>query len=315
MQDDFYDRMNRPWKETDFDLKYLWAAVVAITALATIIANAMIVIAVWRDPNKDLRRRPSNLLIASQSVADFAVGLIHDPLCCWWILTFTSTAVHVIEAVSSLFLVASVLHVTALSFDRYVAVVWPLRHNVIVTKRRVLIWSLIIWSYSAVYMAYRTVLRELDRSIVVINVISGVHTVLPSTISVLCYVRLHYALWKYRKRASNLDESGQVVMNAYRRERNMTKAMIVALALFLLCSSPWFLLYQIIGACPTCEDHKSAEMYLFAIFYYVFLFKSLINPFLYAWRLPKFRVVLKSMFKIGRIVQRHRVQGIDLTET
>ena len=158
----------------------------------------------------------------------------------------------------------------ALSFDRYVAVAWPLRHNSIVTKRRVLIWSLIIWTYSGIYMTYRTVLRELNRSIVIINIISGVHTVLPSIVSVLFYVCLYQAVRKYRKRASSLDESGRIVINAYRRERNMTKAMMVALGLLLLCISPWFLLYQVIGACPTFDEHKSVEMYLFAIFCYIF---------------------------------------------
>ena len=312
MRDDFYDPMNRPWKEGSFDSKYFWAVVVAITALATFLANALVVVAVWKDPNRNLQRKPSNLLIASQAVADVFVGLIHDPLCSWWILTFSTTAVHVIEAVSSLFLVASVFHVVVLSFDRYVAVAWPLRHNSIVTKRRVLIWSLIIWTYSGIYMTYRTVLRELNRSIVIINIISGVHTVLPSIVSVLFYVCLYQAVRKYRKRASSLDESGRIVINAYRRERNMTKAMMVALGLFLLCVSPWFLLYQVIGACPTCDEHKSVEMYLFAIFYYIFLLKSLLNPFLYAWRLPKFRVVFKSMLKTGRITQSHRVDVIAL---
>lgn len=315
MQDDFYDRMNRPWKEGNFDLKYFWAVVVAITALATLFANALVIVAVWKDPNRNLQRKPSNLLIASQAVADFFVGLIHDPLCSWWILTFSSTAVHVIEAVSSLFLVASVFHVVALSFDRYVAVAQPLRHNSIVTKKRVLAWCVIIWSYSGIYMAYRTVLRELNHSIVIINIISGVHTVLPSTVSVFFYFSLYRTLRKYRKSASSLDESGQIVINAYRRERNMTKAMMVVLGLFLLCVTPWFVLYQVIGACPTCDDHKSVEMYLFAIFYYVFLLKSLFNPFLYAWRLPKFRVVFKSILKSGRLAESHRVEVINLSKT
>ena len=315
MQDDFYDQMNQPWKEANFDLKYFWAVFVVITALATSLANALVVVAVWKDPNRNLQRTPSNFLISSQAVADFFVGLVLNPLCSWWILTFSSTAVHVIEAVSSFFLVASIFHVVALSFDRYIAVGQPLHHNSIITKKKVLVWCLIIWSYSAIYMAYRTVLREFNRSIVIINIISGIHTVLPSFVSVFLYFRLYHALRKYRKKASDLDNSGQIVMNAYRRERNMTKAMMVVLGLFLLCVTPWFVLYQVIGACPTCNDHKTVEMYLFAIFYYIFLLKSLLNPFLYAWRLPKFRLVFKTMLTTGRIAQPHRVDVMNLSKT
>ncbi len=314
MEDNFYDPSSRPWKEANFDLKYFWAVFVALTAVATLLANALVVLAVWKDPNRNLQRAPSNLLIASQAVADFFVGLVQEPLCAWWILTFSSTAVHSIEAVSSLFLVASLLHVVALSYDRYIAVARPLQHNATVTKKRVFLWILIIWLCSSIYMSYRTVLRELNYSIVLINIISGVHTVLPSIISVVFYFRLYLVVKKHRKSAAmnSLDESGRMVMNAYRRERNMTKAMLVALCLFLFCLAPWFVFYQVIGACPTCEDHKSYEMYLFAIFYYIFTMKSLLNPFLYAWRLSKFKAAFKSMLKIRTNGQRVEVMNSSM---
>lgn len=300
-------RMNQSWREGNFDLKYFWAAFVAITALATSLMNALVVGAICKDPSRNLKTVPSNLLIASQAIADFFVGLIHEPLCSWWILTFSSTAAHVIEAVSSLFLVASVLHVVALSFDRYIAVWRPLSHPSVVTKKKVVIWCIVIWSYSFIYMAYRTVLREVNHPIVIINILSGTHTILPSFISVIFYVRIYFALRNNRKRACVLDDSGQIVANAYRRERNMTKAMMAVLGLFLLCITPWFLLYQVIGACPTCSEHTSVEMYLFAIFYYIFLLKSLLNPFLYAWRLPKFRSAFKIMIKTSRISRTDRI--------
>lgn len=300
-------RMNQSWREGNFDLKYFWAVFVAITALATSLMNALVVGAICKDPSRNLKTVPSNLLIASQAIADFFVGLIHDPLCSWWILTFSSTAAHVIEAVSSLFLVASVLHVVALSFDRYIAVWRPLSHHSVVTKKKVTIWCIVIWSYSCIYMAYRTVLRELNHPIVIINILSGTHTILPSFISVIFYIRIYFALRNNRKRACVLDDSEQIVANAYRRERNMTKAMMAVLGLFLLCITPWFLLYQVIGACPTCSEHTSVEMYLFAIFYYIFLLKSLLNPFLYAWRLPKFRSAFKIMLKTNRILRTDRI--------
>lgn len=97
-------RMNQSWREGNFHLKYFWAVFVAITALATSLMNALVVGAICKDPSRNLKTVPSNLLIASQAIADFFVGLIHDPLCSWWILTFSSTAAHVIEAVSSQFL-------------------------------------------------------------------------------------------------------------------------------------------------------------------------------------------------------------------
>lgn len=198
-------RMNQSWREGNFDLKYFWAVFVAITALATSLMNALVVGAICKDPSRNLK----TVLIASQAIADFFVGLILDPLCSWWILTFSSTAAHVIEAVSSLFLVASVLHVVALSFDRYSAFWRPLSHPSVVTKKKVTIWCIVIWSYSCIYMACRTVLRELNHPIVIVNILSGTHTIMPSFISVISNFRIYFALRNNRKRACVLDDSGR----------------------------------------------------------------------------------------------------------
>jgi len=179
----------------------------------------------------------------------------------------------------------------------------PLRRH----QEKVTIWCIVIWPYSCIYMAYLTVLRELNHPIVIINILSGTHTILPSFISVIFYIRIYFALRNNRKRACVLDDSGQIVANAYRRERNMTKAMMAVLGLFLLCITPWFLLYQVIGACPTCSEHTSVEIYPFAIFDYIFLLNSLLNPFLYAWRLPKFRSAFKIMVKTSRILRTDRI--------
>ena len=82
MEDDFYDPLSTPWKEANFDLKYFWAVFVVLTAIATFFANGLVVLAVWKDPNRNLQRAPSNLLIASQAVADFFCGLSARTLMC-----------------------------------------------------------------------------------------------------------------------------------------------------------------------------------------------------------------------------------------
>ena len=292
------------WKEGRFDLKFLWIVVAGVTSLFTIASNGLIVAAMWKDPNRNLRSSPSGILICSQAIADFFVGLIQEPLCMWWLATFSDTAALAIEIVGSLFMIVSIFHVVALTFDRYVAIVTPLQYTLRITKTRLLKLCVALWIYSTLYMLVRSLTLALFRSIIAVNAISGLHTVLPSFACTLIYTKIFVVIRSYRKSLGNLDESGRLVMTAYAREKQLTKAMVVAFLLFLFCVTPWFVFYQIIDACPTCEENKSLEMYLFSGFYFLFMCKSALNAFLYAWRLPKFRTALKQMIGRRRIAPR-----------
>ena len=305
----FYDRL-APWKEPGsvFSQVMTYAVpLMALTLLITSVANAFVMLAVWKDPNRNLRRSPSNIIIASQALADFFVGAVTDPICIWWMLTLSDEAMHAIEAISSLFLASSVQHMMFLAYDRYTAVAKPTQHRLCVTSQHPRRVALGIWLFSVVYMCYRTAIRELSDSMAIVNIISGIHTILPACIGVLFYLKLLIVLRRYRKHLGHLDAKGQAVINAYARERKMTKAMVLILGLFLLGITPWFVSYQFIDACTTCDDNKTSHMFLLVACFYLFLAKSALNPFLYAWRLTQYRAAYKTL--MCRRLMRRRVEG------
>lgn len=289
------DTQYSAWEKTQLEYKYLWAAGLGITILFTVIPNLMVILAVLKDPNRNLRRTPSNLLIASQALADLFVGAITEPLCIWYFMTFKSHVILIIEISSSLFMVASIIHVLALSYDRYVAVVTPLQYTSRITVRRTYVISGLIWLYSAFYTVYRTLFRVFYNKYHAVAIVTGLNTVFPAFIAVVIYFCLFHVIRKYKKSSHNLDSSGRATMQAYQRQRKMTVVLVAAFFLFLFCLTPWFVFYQVIDACPDCEDNKALEMYLFVGFFYLFMFKSLLNPFLYAWRLSKFRKAIQLM--------------------
>lgn len=279
----------KSWRETQLEYKHLWAIGLGLTAIFTTIPNFMVILAVVKDPYRNLRRTPSNLLIASQALADMLVGTVQEPLCIWWFTTFNSYAILSVEIASSIFTVSSIVHVLALSYDRYVAVVTPLQYTSRITVRRTYISSALIWLYSAFYTAYRSLFMEYYNKHHIVAILTGLNTVFPAFICLLIYMCLFHVIRKYKKRSKNLDASGRATMQAYQRQRKMTVVLVAAFLLFVFCLTPWFVLYQFIDACPDCEYNKALEMYLFCAFYYIFMLKSLLNPFLYAWRLSKFR--------------------------
>ena len=288
-------RQYRSWKDQQLQYSHLWTIGLGITAMFTVVPNFLVIYAVMKDPNRNLRNSPSNLLIASQSMADLCVGAVQEMVCIWWFRTFDPTAIRVIEMCSSVFMVASILHVLALGYDRYVAVVTPLHYTARMTVKRTYISSAVVWGYSLFYMAIRTVLQDVFGQKRAVNILTGLNTVFPSFLGVIIYVMLYHFIRKYKKRAHKLDASGRAVMQAYIRHRKMTCVLMAAFLLFLFCLTPWFVFYQVIDACPNCEHNKDVEMYLFVAFFYIFMFKSLLNPFLYAWRLTKYRNAISRL--------------------
>lgn len=292
------------WTEKQLHNSHLWTIGLVITAVLTVVPNFLVIYAVIKDPNRNLRNSPSNLLIASQSMADFFVGAVQEMVCIWWFWTFDPNAVRVIEMTSSVFMVASILHVLALGYDRYVAVVTPLQYTARMTIKRTYISSAVIWTYSLLYMAIRTILQDVFRQKRAVTILTGLNTVFPAFVGVIIYVMLYHFMRKYRNRAHKLDASGRAVMQAYMRHKKMTYVLTVAFLLFLFCLTPWFVFYQVIDSCPNCEHNKDVEMYLFVAFFYLFMFKSLLNPFLYAWRLSKYRNAISRIVPCCRIPRR-----------
>ena len=122
----------------------------AIVCVLGSLGNLFVCLAI--DTNSRLRRA-SNYLLFSLAIADLIVTLICEPLA----LEIISHMTFFHECTSSLKLLAygilgslsctiSVLHLVAISIDRFVAVVFPLRHKLFLKKCGIKIMLIISWS-------------------------------------------------------------------------------------------------------------------------------------------------------------------------
>ncbi|KXJ28365.1 Trace amine-associated receptor 8 [Exaiptasia diaphana] len=109
-----------------------------------ITANAIVITAIWKDPYKQLRASPSNIIIASMACSDFLVGVVFSSFMTFAMIInlskeYLGHQVHQAFIMSLIaFIGLSVLHVFALTIDRVIAVIRPLRYRSYVTKKRVL---------------------------------------------------------------------------------------------------------------------------------------------------------------------------------
>ena len=97
-----------------------------VMAPIIVLGNALVLIAVWKDPLKKLRSSPSNFILVSMAVADLSVGLIVCPITAYWgwVIFDKGTSVFelsVIFAINVFSVNVSFGHMFLLTVDR----LWP----------------------------------------------------------------------------------------------------------------------------------------------------------------------------------------------
>ncbi|XP_031575323.1 histamine H2 receptor-like [Actinia tenebrosa] len=122
----------------------------AVLALTATLGNGMIIVAILRSQNL---QTPSYLLITSLAFTDLLIGLVFHPLLSILNSYYLQGKVHEVCRMTKpviffgvLVGYGSMLMVTCISIDRYLALTLRHRYNVIVTKKRVCLSIVFAWS-------------------------------------------------------------------------------------------------------------------------------------------------------------------------
>lgn len=289
---------------------YLSFSTVSFTILSAAVAtggNLLVVLAVFLDPNKNLRS-PSNYFVASLGFADLLVGLLACPMSAVYPITeglkqtnsLYRVWMHMIYFVTC---TASLLSLTALALDRYVAIAYPLVYRTKLSPLRAFLVSVLLWTASVlVSQIYLIVGDNKFRFVFANTAIAVTFAVLTFTNVKICkYLRCQIHTWS---NWLNNTRGNLVMKQALQRERKTTKTLFVALGLFLACYLPSCVCIYIINFCSTCEC-------LFIIWarniqWMLVLANSSVNPFVYAWKLRNFRKAFKSILTCRACGRRQR---------
>uniref|UniRef100_A0A8C4ZJR7 Neuromedin U receptor 1a n=1 Tax=Gadus morhua TaxID=8049 RepID=A0A8C4ZJR7_GADMO len=236
---------------------------------------------------------PTNLYLFSLAVSDLLVLLLGMPLELyemWQNYPFLLGAggcyfkTFLFEVVCF----ASILNVTALSVERYIAVVHPLRAKYVVTRRHAKRVILTVWAASILCALPNTSLHGIatlpSRSWynLTIQVTTLVFFVLPmATISVL-YLLIGLHLQR--------EKMLQVFEKA--RHRQVTKMLFVLVVVFGICWAPFHtdrLMWSFIS--DWSEDQLETFQYVHLISGVLFYLSSAVNPILYNLMSTRFREI------------------------
>ena len=265
-----------------------------ILMIVSIIANSLVIAAVWKTPSL---RYPSNLFLCNLALSDVIVGLIVEP----FYLTVELLKMHgypkgddcTLETAFSViaFLVCGVSfgNVTLVSMDRYMAIHYPLRYDTIVTIPRVYVLIISCWVLNAFFSTI------FPWNEVVFGYLVTVVCAIFLTMSTIIHIKIYRIVRRHR----GVIQAQEQAVHSTNTEFNMTgfkkTALNTSIVLFflLLCYLPFTvacILLILTDESPILWRVASTTVYL----------NSALNPFLYCWRLSALRgpviTLLKKIF-------------------
>lgn len=274
-----------------------------ILATLTICGNLLLLITILFDPLRCLRT-PTTYFIANLAFSDLLIGLLlgygnavdeylqyADEGKPKWIAT-------VINIGGGATLVSGIWTVIALALDRYVAVTDPLHYSERVTTRRVVLYILLSWLLAmALPVPYLFARQSWP---IVLLIFSHTHFTIPVLLLLVVYFRIFRSLSRRRLGLLRLTASisTMTLRHTLESEKKTTSTSLVILILFCASFLPFYVKIQILNFCK-CLDSKTYRNFSFVVHTFLYL-SSLMDPFIYAWRVPKFRRSLRECFKIKK---------------
>ena len=255
---------------------------ISITATT---GNLLVLLTIWRSPHL---QSPSNTFLFGLALSDLCVS---EPLNVGFQAVLfrnsskiTSCTLRNARTLISVFLTTvTLLTVTAMSVDRYLAIYLHLRYEQLVTEEKTRNIILCVWVISSVPLV-----------IVIFDAVTS-FLVLTLTIAV-CLVSISFVWIKIyqvvRNHQVQIQDQMAVATQSFNmvRFRNSAINTLLVLVIVLSCYTP-FLVSKI---CLTVELKRSNVVFLEICYIFVLLNSSL-NPFVYFWRQRDLRTRAKQL--------------------
>ena len=288
------------WDLNDTTFSWILVIITFIASPVTILLNTFAIIAL--NQQNELQKN-STILLTSLAVADLLVGSIHMPL-------YATIDVLILRQISfehicflmnvpgmySMYFVSfsSVYHLTAIAWERYMAIVKWMDYKAVVTRKRVITLAIIAWLGSAFTILPPLLMQVAGVDYEIVNYVFLIWPV--CAIVVLIAIACFYVMVYLEVRKRKISEISQVT--ALVRAKLESK---VAKTTFLLTAAVIF------SAVPGIVFHILGEAFPFLRSSVIFRFwelliqlNSLVNPLLYCLRDRRLRNAILELLRIRK---------------
>lgn len=301
---------------TDFNIGDIWhgwyilsCALSAVFSITATVANLLVLAAIRRTPSL---HSPSNTLLFGLALADLGVGLLVHPLYFSLIIgklvrnreVFCEAGIAV-EVIANALCIISLLTVTAVSLDRYLALRLHLRYKELVTIKRAIISIGIIWligAFSGTLWLYTPETVKYNVMIIIVLCLLA---------AAFSYVQIYLAVSRVIHSELTLKCAVERNENIREQTANMASFKSHALSTFLvyclilLCYLPYFCVVFVI----TLTGPSIPKRFCYDITAVLVFINSSLNPLVYCWRLRDIRNAVKKTAKLWVPFQTKREQS------
>ena len=277
-------------------------------------------------------KSPTTWLIVNLSVTDLLVCLTIYPIWIFELLQIVND-VHndeeffckFIYSSGGVSIVVSILTLLAISFDRYLFIIWPLKYPIIMTWQRVhilvctvWIWALAFLPVSVIYIGpgeVRGVCRASNEFVLFTFI---VYVYIPLSLIIFFNYKIFKIARRHRRRiaagsivqynqgvqagnSTNVNEQRNASWQRIAKELKPLKTFVIVIGVLLSCFIPYSISAYLLEEC------NCIPVTLHIIFSELIAINSIINPFIYGIRHKKYRNaygrllrILYSFLKFGK---------------
>ena len=292
------------WTNKYYTEKLIFAVIsVILSGLSfpvTILMNALVIVAVKTRPRLQSNY---NILLACLAGTDLLVGIAVQP-------TFIAEEINVITGISlneycqyhkvatfisTIPILSSLLHLTLLSVERFVAIKYTLRYNSIVTTRRLTTAVVSSWFLACLTAILQSLSEELA---IIIGVTATSFAFLNVSVIIFCHISVYFVTRRHEKRIKSEQVSPQTTAD-FAKEKKALKTTRIIIWTLLVCFFPSLLHYLFLTFAKNFNYIIIVIILSYPISRSCLLINSLCNPIIYCYRNHTFRETCKELLKMN----------------
>ena len=274
----------------DYNLKMLAALMILNTfiSITATIGNLLVLVTIWRTPHL---HSPSNTLLFGLALSDLCVGIVLEPLYVGFQAVLfknsgkitSCTLFNTLTLISTFLKAVTLLTVTAMSVDRYLAIYLHLRYEQVVTENRARKVILCLWFISSVPLVI--IIFHTVTSFLTLTLIITVCLVIMSFV----WIKIYQVVRRHQAQIQDQMAAAMQPFNMARFRNSAINTMLV-LVIVLLCYTPFLLVNTFLAVTLNVSNFDFLEItYIFVVL------NSSLNPLVYFWRQRDLRARAKQL--------------------
>ena len=266
--------------------------ILAIGGLS-VLTNGILLVILYLDPLKKFRTTTSYLII-SLTISDFLTGGV----ACAYAFA-RADAFFVTDVILYVTILSSTFAIFFMACERLVVVTYPLKAKSLITRRRIRLFIAANWLASSVLGGLMGALPHSQKSYLRFSLFSAI------LILVLVLVVIYFMIiWRTKHRPTFSSETMCTrSLRIIQREQRLTRALLLLIAVLMVTVVPYFTAHTVDTGYLIFSDHiyvPYGVMFMAKYYFPIELLNFVVNPIIYAWRLPDYRQSLYFYLRKSR---------------